>query len=326
MPVTPNEISAWIESIERDEEQGRRLRTFSSYARAWALAIDESISPGPNGRPDVSKAMKTIPSYGALQQRGHTLSEIDEIRRHFLRGRITLAMMQLLPTDQDAAIAAPAMMWIPVQAYYAVHGAGLAALTAFSDASPKTHRAFCHAVSSMVGKRFPEPLNTKCIADPNNVRKTVLPTGPADVATATDESALSNVDTSNATVLVAKSILTTRKEFVELERLKATSKLSSNRKRLSSGELDGCWDKYRELTAVDFLYRLRIRSNYGDPEALMIAPLWETTASRYCSDLTFLAQCLVAGFEEITKILIGESEFQKFEAEFRRIKELLPNN
>ena len=317
--IDRGEFLASLEEEEPSLERARKLTTFGGYARAWVIGLMDSVMVGADKLPDVARAMRANGQSAGLRQRSRTKSELEETRAHFQRGRITTIMMRLLPVEEDPAAATAAAMWIPVQAYYAVHGAGLAALTALNGTPPRDHVAFRRAVATIVQTRFPAPLNTSCRAAAGDIRRDELRRSPVTVSQADAASALSRVNSANAAALIAKSLTTTRQELVEIGKIDARRRLSKGRKKLSSSQVDDCWGRCSETTVVDFLWRLRCRSNYDQPEMFLAASDRQDVATGFCTDIRKLAECVARGFDAITEASLGPEQFRRCQLETETI-------
>lgn len=73
-------------------------------------------------------------------QGGRTLDK--DLVAAYTRGKLTLKAMETFPIKDNRDLAPTANLWLPVQAYYAVHGVGLATMISLGQESPKDHRAF----------------------------------------------------------------------------------------------------------------------------------------------------------------------------------------
>lgn len=112
---------------EKEEQAQVALRTYYVYLQAFSSAIENSA---------IIRVRQTdIPGFEKLQM--ELPDNIDRIKQALCRGWFTLKAMHLLPVDAYPVLAATANFWAPVQAYYVIHGLGIAALLALRNESPE---------------------------------------------------------------------------------------------------------------------------------------------------------------------------------------------
>ena len=121
-----------------------------NYNQAWTMRIPSEGSP--------IDAQRKLPSFRRIQP--SRISDVDVIRRHLIRGKLTLDLITNLSIDENPDFARVSAMWLPVQAYYAVNGFGMAVIAARKGpgALPTSHRAFLSEIASnYVRGLFPKP-------------------------------------------------------------------------------------------------------------------------------------------------------------------------
>jgi hypothetical protein len=89
---------------------------------------------------DLAAVQAQLPSFRNLQR--SSLPPTEVIEKAVFRGWLTLKAMEMLPIAEYPELASTANFWAPVQAYYALHGIGLACLAALQTTAPDDHRAF----------------------------------------------------------------------------------------------------------------------------------------------------------------------------------------
>ena len=116
------------------------IRTYSNYNEAWTIQVPFDNSP--------FHAQSKLPGFQKLQP--SRKCDVDEVKRHLTRGKLTLNLIQHIDVLGNPDFARVSAMWLPVQAYYAVNGFGLAVLAARKgpDELPKTHSAFLSEIAS----------------------------------------------------------------------------------------------------------------------------------------------------------------------------------
>ena len=84
---------------------------------------------------------------------------------------------------------------------------------------------------------------------------------------------------------------------------------SVGRKRLTADERTQCCRKEHPTSICDLLYRMRLRSNYGDPDMYVFADNQEVAKRQY-DDTLYVTRMLLAGLDVIMERRIGRSAMQ----------------
>ena len=239
------------------------IRTYSNYAEAWCLWSAQDSTP--------REVQAILPAFSILRpsSRGDSAS----VCQHLLRGCMTLKLIQSISVDENPDFAVTSALWLPVQAYYAVHGFGMAFLAALNGASdlPRTHGAFMRAAGqSIVRDLLPSPFSA--VLQDGYQRYQYL--RPELVNIGDDRGYIGsgfNLQGLNATARdahIAQCLDTTRRRLIE-------EKLAKERARMRrKGKRRGILRRERQIeiarsvaptTVLDYLYRARIKSNYEDP-------------------------------------------------------------
>ena len=128
------------------------IRTYSNYSAAWCLWTEENYTP--------MEAQARLKAFSQLRPSSHCNQRA--VRRHLLRGNLTLRLIQEIPVSERPDFAMTSALWLPVQTYYAVHGFGMAFLAAKSGADnlPQTHGAFMREAANRIVRDFlPSPFS-----------------------------------------------------------------------------------------------------------------------------------------------------------------------
>ena len=295
-------LSQYLDSNISDTQAA--LRTYSNYTTAWCIWT-QTESP--------RTAQSQPPSFSRLQPSQQ--SDVETIKRHLLRGWLTLALIRRVPAEEEPDFALTSALWLPVQTYYAVHGFGMACLATrrAPHELPRTHGAFMKAAGNdLVRRLFPSPLSA-LLQDGHKGNKYLRP----DLVNIQDDGRFIGLGTNlerpnNLTrdTHIAQCLDTTRRRLID-------EKLAAARKRAKKpgkkrGVLRGptqiaVAQSVAPTTVLDYLYRARLKSNYEDPAmysldqedrdavlelvektqelaaklcALMTAILWQTTKKR----------------------------------------------
>lgn len=244
------------------------------------------------------------------------------LRRHLFRGWLTLQAMRQLPITEAPELAIGASMWLPIQAYYACHGVGLAALHCTGQTLPQesgmTHSGFLAAVSRSIAKNgyFMPPFDTSCLGDCSNNAEAF------DHASVTPEevrqlSTLRRPQTQRiAEIMVAKSLRTARADVLANRFEEHKKRARPKRERLHASEKEPIASRLHPTTCVDFLYRMRIRSNYNKADLYLFGQSPHEAAA-YCAEVIWLADAICGQLANVIRHRIGSANYAKLREDFR---------
>lgn len=289
---------------EEELDAQRSIRTFYTYILSWRLCCSD--------RDNLLAQQSQLDNFQQLETNAST----EPVKGHFLRGFLTLKAMQQLPLDSHPELAMSANFWAPVQAYYAVHGFGLSCLASLGLIVPTDHRRFRSTFSSRILSRLmPYPFNVLCSGNPfgsnNRVSFSNLPTSVTDIIAVSN---LSNPNKTNAPLFVGKSVFTTRKWMLgELFEKRRTQERQKNHSRhnLSRIEKEKTAENLHDTSLIDLLYRMRVRSNYDDPEMFIYGQTDTSTAQTHYENLLTLVEMFAALCGNIIAKKIGHSSYQQ---------------
>ena len=293
-----------LSEVSEGDDSERALRTYYNYISAFVKTIQD-IYPGD-------------PISGLLAQQG-SLPEVQELRADcntnseietcFRRGHFTIQAMKQLPVAKIPQLAFSANYWLPVQAYYAVHGIGLATLLCLNGSRPQYHSTFLSHMSGIIEKYFPRPLSTTIAGVRPHIEISGINVTGSDVSR---QSNLEHPPYGKPELHVAKCLVTTRERDIDEQFAKARCrKVKPNRKyrQLKPSEKSQIIASLHKTTLCDFMYRIRIRSNYDDPDMYIFGQNDVTDAAKYYLNLVTLTEAVVACLENLIQRRIGETHF-----------------
>ena len=291
-----------LEEIEKAEIA---LATYHNYVLAWAYFTRQKYTE----EGAFNNKIRDNQNYNNITGGKAVTSELSDA---FYRGKLTLRAMQSLskPIKEYPHLAISANYWLPVQSYYAVHGMGKAAASALGRTPSVGHRAFCNVFSEILVSYFPHPFNIRCIG--NVVEGNFsLENSNATIDEVNAISQLSPISTvEQSEKIIAKSIKTTRSQgmldIIDKERSRIRNK--SARRNLKKIEKLECCTGFKKPTSFcDFLYRLRLRANYHNPDMYVIAPRTIDAEIEYYGNLLYLTEVIVSGLDVIIRRCIGKA-------------------
>ena len=251
---------------DHSSEAMKALQTYGVYARAWRLAV-----------PSTDQLLRRQqPLLQRQQARSRPLE--DEIRKHLMRGSLTLRLIREIAVDEQPDFAAIAAFWVPVQCYYAIHGYGMAALVVLGMTPPGSHKTFLRSIGERVVRRFmPPPYSIRVAPGLHNCdffpdeqnHMAGLPESP------NIDRRISNLERPTSTTCythIVRSLETTRKRLLEERFSQARRKKGAGktRKNLTKDMKREMAQALPETTIFDYIYRARVRSSYDDPSMFLL--------------------------------------------------------
>ena len=263
-----------------------QIQTYSSYNEAWCLRKSSEES--------LALAQSRLDGFRNLQTR--RVPCLGEVMSHLRRGFLTLELIRRIRISEMPDVAKASTLWLPVQAYYAAHGFGLAFLSTTSDSGQtvRTHADFLRVSSKRIVEHLlPQPFSAvlrggfrgwkympEYLAGLPGHHVKIIP--HLNVSTPTPRTRDSHV---------AQCLNTTRGRLIE-SRLK-DARVRGRRKGKSKTRLNAA--RQRELaktvnptTVFDYLYRVRKKSNYEDVAMFQERPngeMWLLDLARSLQEL-----------------------------------------
>ena len=254
------DLNKYLDSSISDTQAA--LRTYSTYTTAWCIWTQ---------RESLRAAQSQLPSFSRL--RPSKESNVETVKRHLLRGWLTLALVRRVAAEEEPDFALTSALWLPVQTYYAVHGFGMACLAArrSPDQLPRTHGAFMRvAGNDLVRRLFPSPLSA-LLQDGYKGNKYLQP----DLVNLDDDRRFigpgTNLERPNGLTRdthIAQCLDTTRRRLINEKLDEARKKARKPGKRhgvLRRPTQIAIAESVAPTTVLDYLYRTRLKSNYEDP-------------------------------------------------------------
>ncbi len=252
-----------VDPVYDDISEGRAaIKTYSNYNAAWCLPTQQRLElAAEQSRLEAFQNLKASPFY-----------DRESVRGHLQRGALTLHLMRQVPVDEMPEFAMASALWLPVQAYYAAHGFGLALLAANGDAAglPRSHGGFMKvAAERIVARLFPQPFSASLRGGYFRWRHlpgdlTGVPARWDDIRSGLN---LELPDETTREVHIAQCLDTTRRRLLDDRLDRERTKLRKSRHsraRLSRQQQVQIADAISATTVFDYLYRVRIKSNYED--------------------------------------------------------------
>jgi hypothetical protein len=289
------------------------LTTYYYYIKAWNIAY--------NKRYDSEGAfIDEIRKLASISKQPQIYKENFD-KGSYIRGILTLRLMNDLPVDKHPKLTFTANIWLPVHSYYAIEGAGLALLSIRLQNPPqKTHVGFSSSFTNPVlSNLFPYPFNGLCEGGPKPADFLFrnLDTSAAEVKAQSNIACPSENDVDNC---IGKSLSTTRKKKLDKrfkEQRGKEVRPGYTRRNLSEKDKARICNKECGTSICDLIYRMRERSNYDNPFMYLSGTHDVDSARSHYKDLLHLTKALIEGINTLIEIYLGKRELDTIKSELK---------
>lgn len=295
------------------EEDAGAFRTYRNYLDAFSRVIEDALGTDLSGL----LKMMTKPQFGNLRRP----VSADPLVTHLRSAWSTELLMTSFRALDLGDVVRYANVWVPVQAYYAVFAALLAWQVA-SGSEATSHTAVLNAIGNDMRSRkwLPPAWVSVCLGCPQ-VDDYVFESVP-NVADRTISNFEAPSDAESSWSLVAKCLGTTREDIVD-DAITEWKKQNKNkegqpRKALYKHEKAEIAEKEAPTTIFDFLYRMRIRSNYRDTDAFALGAGSSANAEHFYDLITKVTSATLRFVETLVVGRIGSKEFGRVVLAYRR--------
>lgn len=291
------------------------LITYYHYVEAWFIQFTNTYGSGENGVKAYKNEVQSLPSFNRLKG-GVSCSRDAE--GCYGRGRLTLLTIRKLPIDKYPELAISANLWLPVQSYYTIHGVGLATLIIVKTVYPQNHTAFLKSFSELC-RHFPFPFCGLCDGGPAILDYSFLSlsTTASQVA---ELNHLSNPAYCKGHEFIGKVLSTTRtdrlNELFDKKRPRKPTPSGRKSRVLLKVRQEICQKLYR-TSICDFIYRMRVHSNYDNPDMYLFSSQNPQAAVKHYNNLKFLTEAIIAGLETLIERKIGPKEMARLQNKFK---------
>ncbi len=275
--------------LDADSDEARTFTTYLGYWVCLAELVQTRYGQDPAAA--LLTELQGRRAFRRLSSQGKP-ADPRAVRALLLNGWTSELRLHLIDLEDTKRLSV-ANHGAPVDAYYASSRHATAWLALRDGAAPTTHRGLLNAMSAQVigSTLLPPPWDLSCQAlKPSPVYSgfTALPGPCSNLAAAADPDARAGM-----------LLRTTRDRGVKkkVEEFKHGHKLN----RAPNGEAQRQDAKLAATTIFDFAWRMRARSNYGDPAMFYVGSLGPQRAQAYAaavrswtSATMFLFEALIA--------------------------------
>ena len=231
---------------------------------------------------------------------------------------MTLKLIKQIPLDNALDFAMTSALWLPVQAYYAVHGFGLAAHISLCGTSnePRTHNGFINeAAERLVKGLLPDPFSVSVSAGFKGCHYLDPKLDGLEIGSVS--SGISNL--SQPTLVTRKHhmyrcLSTTRERLIDekLSRARARHpRPGKTRRNLRREEKRDIARGVPATTVFNYLYRIRLRSNYEDPELFLFEDDDREIALRFVIGVQEMAKRMCWLLNSVVETRLGPTNYEQ---------------
>ncbi len=273
--------------LDADSDEAKAFTTYAGYVDAFSELIIERYGVA-DPYPAIVGALDRKGRLTRLAGKPYT-GAADPVGSLLINAWLSELHLHLVDST-EAGVVRIANHAAPVHAYYATTRAASAWLHVLNSAVPSTHAGCLDQIGQLVssgGALYPDPWILAC---------TALRPAPAYAGFSTPPQPCSNLGTSTpATDRLAMCLRTTRER--QIAALVAETRRQLRRTRAPNGEAARRDRSLRPTTIFDFLWRIRTRSNYGNPAMFYMGALTDAQVLGYLRAMKVITATTMFLFE-----------------------------
>ncbi len=287
---------------DEEEERSRRFTVHRNYLGSIELFLGANYGHGDDQARNLVAAQRGLPAFGRIQRR--PITDVAELRRLLAISWASEMQLRLANVGGDAFLRY-SNAWAPVQAYYAVYMSIHAWLvTAGMGGLIDDHTSTLRSVVALVAERnlLPHPFDVTCSGCPELHQRQIIGTPPQANIDDHFEN-LAGPTMNDFYPRFSKMLETTRD--LRLARLRKEWLRRNNRKNMKASEKRAVAGRLHSTSVFDYLWRLRIRSNYGDVSAFLMSGVDDASHEAFHTGLVSLASSLCLLMQSLIVAKIG---------------------
>ena len=293
-----------------DIDAANTLATYRNYLTALSTFTHNRYR-GPGGLlQSLAKAQRALNGFGRLGRLTSQPPGIRELLFNAWHTEVALGLPQAYP---DPGLIRYTNQWAPVQAYYAVYSLWRAWF-AIEDKHVRSHAKVLRSASSLIRERalFPSPWNYACaggylLTDAQHIGFQSVQISDVSALSTPGRHPVGDDWASKALRTTRKFFLSQREDDWKSENRTRSGhpyrRIPPNRRQLIRRQL-------HPTTLFDFLYRLRIRSNYRDVDDFVSGQLRDADARRYFEGLLDFTQSTMLLVEAIIREALPHGQYE----------------
>jgi hypothetical protein len=276
---------------ESPNEESFSFETYKNYVLSLAQYVTAEYGALPDCFENLRKAMFGFNILPAQRIPNFSVKSLEEIKKLLFNAWNTEIVLAL-PRWFSKGFSKYANHWSPVQAYYSIYLALQAYYLSRGFALPRSHTRSLNMIESQICKEnvLPPFWNVSC-----HGRLRIEECSYLNLPAAISVKQISPLATPRRNEFWHwyGMLLRTTRERQFRAKLKESAnqyrtKTGEPRKRFTQEQKNDVLYKMRSTTVFDFLYRLRIRSNYEDADAFILGTMTEADADEFNEALCIL--------------------------------------
>jgi hypothetical protein len=292
---------------KEEEQRSHRFTVHRNYLASIELFVGLLYGHGDDQVQGLVDAQRRLPAFGRIQRRKPPSAEIAEMRRLLAISWASEIQLRLANLGGEAFLRY-ANAWTPVQAYYAVymsiHGC---LVTAGMGGLVDDHTSTLRTVAShVVDRLLPHPFEMTCTGC-TLVNQRQLNGTPSGAKVDAHFENLANPSITDFYPRFAKMLETTRDNRLERGRKEWISR--STRKNMPKDAKLAMAGRLHPTSVFDYLWRLRIRANYGDVSAFLMSGVDDRSHGAFHSGLVSLCSSLCLLLQSLIVQRIGQHAY-----------------
>jgi hypothetical protein len=312
-PSTLESVDLVISFPTDEEGRSRRFTVHRNYLTSVRLFLETIYGTDTILPLGLLRAQRQLPAFRRINRR--SLSSEREFRRLLAISWASELQLRLAAVGGDAFLRY-SNAWAPVQAYYAVYMSVQAwlvtvGMSGLLDDHTRTLRS---TVSHLLRRRLlPHPWDVSCEGSPE-LRERVIKGLPSNADPDAHIELLANPTLADFYPRFAKMLETTRD--LRLKRLRKEWLRRTNRTRMLQAEKREMAAQLHPTTLFDYLWRLRIRANYGDVSAFLMSGVDDAAHTRFHEGLVTVAGATCLLVQSLVVAQVGTHAYSSAADEF----------
>lgn len=298
-----------------EEERSHRFTVHRHYLESYQLFVETVYGAHADQARRLVEAQRALPAFGRIQRAvAARPAELQRLLAISWASEMQLRMAGIGVTD----FLRYSNAWAPVQAYYAVY----MSLHAWLNVSGTTGivddhtRSLRSAVAQVVERALlPHPFDVTCTGCPD-LRERVIHGAPAGANIDDHFENLAAPTMSDFYPRLAKMLETTRAN--RLDRLRKEWLRQQGRMRMPAHAKRSQAERLHSTSVFDYLWRLRIRSNYGDVSSILLSGTEDAGHRRFHAGLMTITSSLCLMLQALIVAKTGPEIYARYSAEFLR--------
>jgi hypothetical protein len=275
--------------------------TYKRYLEHFELALTQTYGEGPILSRGIREAIRSLPAARRIKRRPLEPSSSDEVGRHLRMAWNRESRIRLV--DADANALPQLLPGTATDSYYAIFHGAQAWIAASGQPQTRDHAQVLRVIGNAIVERhlFPPPWDLVCVGYPTRDEAEFLGLPQAVIV-----GPLHNWQHPRSEAFhdgLCMLLRTTRAKLFEQRKVERRKKHQKN--RVPTADAHSIAQRIPPTTLFDFLWRLRIRTDYQDIDALIPGTERPHHAVAFHQALVKIVEANLAVFESLIELSSG---------------------